>query len=148
MEVKMSEQVRWDLVLKERFDQLLSGGQYDEIRTLLQTDKQIIDEINDLAIARVMLSVCDQEKEAGQQTVYDKVNSLEELVRRYTILMFYLRRFEFDIMDDNMAAFRQFLSMNHVSLQELFAVMYCGNIDKEKVLRIIKDKMLSGEIVI
>ncbi len=48
----MSEQVRWDLVLKERFDQLLSGGQYDEIRTLLQTDKQIIDEINDLAIAR------------------------------------------------------------------------------------------------
>ena len=148
MEVKMSEQVRWDLVLKERFDQLLSGGQYDEIRTLLQTDKQIIDEINDLAIARVMLSVADQEKEAGQQTVYDKVNSLEELVRRYTILMFYLRRFEFDIMDDSMAAFRQFLSMNHVSLQELFAVMFCGTCDKEKVLQIIKDKMLSGEIVI
>lgn len=144
----MSEQVRWDLVLKERFDQLLSGGQYDEIRTLLQTDKQIIDEITDLAIARVMLSVCDQEKEAGQQTVYDKVNSLEELVRRYTILMFYLRRFEFDIMDDSMAAFRQFLSMNHVSLQELFAVMFCGTCDKEKVLQIIKDKMLSGEIVI
>ena len=76
------------------------------------------------------------------------MNSLEELVRRYTILMFYLRRFEFDIMDDNMSAFRQFLSMNHVSLQELFAVMFCGTCDKEKVLQIIKDKMLSGEIVI
>lgn len=144
----MGAQVRWNLILKERFDELLSGRQYDEIRTLLRTDKQIIDEINDLAIARVMLSVCDQEKEAGQQMLFDKVNSLEELVRRYTILMFYLRRLEFDIMDDSMPAFCQFLSMNHVSLQELFAVMFCGTCDKEKVLQIIKDKMLSGEIVI
>lgn len=144
----MSVQERWDLILKERFDQLLSGRQYDEIRTLLLTDKQIIDEINDLAIARVMLSVCDQEKEAGQQILFDKVNSLEELVRRYRILTFYLRRLEFDIMDDGMEAFNQFLSMHRVSLQELFAVMYCGNIDKEKVLQIMKDKMLNGEIVI
>lgn len=144
----MSVQERWDLILKERFDQLLSGRQYDEIRTLLLTDRQIIDEINDLAIARVMLSVCDQEKEAGQQILFDKVNSLEELVRRYRILTFYLRRLEFDIMDDGMEAFNQFLSMHRVSLQELFAVMYCGNIDKEKVLQIMKDKMLNGEIVI
>lgn len=144
----MSEQVRWDLALKQRFDELLSRRQYDEIRTLLQTDTEITDQINDLAIARVMLSVCDQEKEMGLRILFDKVCSLDELVRRYTILMFYLRRFEFDIVDDGMEAFNQFLEMNHVSLQELFAVMYCGNIDKKKVLQIIKGKITNGEIVI
>ena len=60
----------------------------------------------------------------------------------------YLRRMEFDIMDDSLDAFNQFLIVNQVSRQELFAVMYCGNIDREKVLQIIKDKMINGEIAI
>lgn len=144
----MDAQVRWDLILKERFDELLLRRQYAEIHTLLETDTEIIDQINDLAIARIMLSVCEQERAAGQCTLFEKVNNLDEIVCRYTVLMFYLRRLEFDIMDDSLDAFNQFLIVNQVSRQELFAVMYCGNIDKEKVLQIIKDKMINGEIAI
>ncbi len=144
----MDAQVRWDLILKERFNELLLRRQYAEIYTLLETDTEIIDQINDLAIARIMLSVCEQEKAAGQCTLFEKVNNLDEIVYRYTILMFYLRRLEFDIMDDSLNAFNQFLIVNQVSRQELFAVMYCGNIDKERVLQIIKDKMINGEILV
>lgn len=143
----MDEQVRWDLILKERFNELLLRRQYAEIRTLLQTDTEIIDQINDLAIARIMLSVCEQEKEDGERTLFEKVDSLDELVCRYTTLMFYLRRLEFDIMDDGLDAFKRFLEVNQISLQELFAVICSGNIDKEKVLQIIMDKMMSGEIM-
>lgn len=138
----------WKQNLIIRFDELLQSGQYEEIYKLLQTDTELIDQINDLAIARVMLSVCEQEREAGQRILFEKVNCLEDLVRRYTVLMFYLRRFEFDVMDDAEDAFNRFLEINQVSLQELFAVMYCGNIDKGKVLQIIKDKIKSGEIMI
>ena len=145
---RMDAQVRWDLILKERFDELLLRRQYAEIHTLLETDTEIIDQINDLAIARIMLSVCEQERAAGQCTLFEKVNNLDEIVCRYTVLMFYLRRLEFDIMDDSLDAFNQFLIVNQVSRQELFAVMYCGNIDKEKVLQIIKDKMINGEILV
>ena len=144
----MDAQVRWDLILKERFDELLLRRQYAEIHTLLETDTEIIDQINDLAIARITLSVCEQERAAGQCTLFEKVNNLDEIVCRYTVLMFYLRRMEFDIMDDSLDAFNQFLIVNQVSRQELFAVMYCGNIDREKVLQIIKDKMINGEIAI
>ena len=144
----MDAQVRWDLILKERFDELLLRRQYAEIHTLLETDTEIIDQINDLAIARIMLSVCEQERAAGQCTLFEQVNNLDEIVCRYTVLMFYLRRMEFDIMDDSLDAFNQFLIVNQVSRQELFAVMYCGNIDREKVLQIIKDKMINGEIAI
>jgi len=62
--------------------------------------------------------------------------------------MFYLRRFEFDIMDDGMDEFNVFLQRNQISLQELFVVMYCGTINKEKVLQIVRDKMISGEIAL
>ncbi len=144
----MDAQVRWDLILKERFNELLLRRQYAEIYTLLETDTEIIDQINDLAIARIMLSVCEQEKAAGLCTLFEKVNHLDEIVYRYTILMFYLRRLEFDIMDDSLDAFNQFLIVNQISRQELFAVMYCGNIDKERVLKIIKDKMINGEILV
>ena len=144
----MDAKVRWDLILKERFDELLLRRQYAENHTQLETDTEIIDQIKYMAIARIMLSVFEKERAAGQCTLFEKVNNLDEIVCRYTVLMFYLRRLEFDIMDDSLDAFNQFLIVNQVSRQELFAVMYCGNIDKERVLQIIKDKMINGEILV
>lgn len=134
--------------IKNRLNELLKAGQYDEIKESFDSYDDIVKQKNDLAIARTMISVCEQEKEAGQRILFEKAGSLEEIISRYTKLMFYLRRFEFDIMDDNIEEFNQFLQSNQVSLQELFVVMYCGTINKEKVLQIVKDKMISGEIVL
>lgn len=147
----MDVQARWEqslTAMREQFDDLLRRNQYEEIYELLQSNPVAADQANDFAIARVMLSVCEQEKEAGQCILLEKVDSLEEIVRRYTQLMFFLRRLEFDIMDDNMDIFNRFLKENQVSLQELFVVMFCGNINKEKVLQIVKDKIANGEIVL
>lgn len=147
----MDVRTRWEqslTAMREQFDDLLRRKQYGEIYELIESNAVVLDQINDFAIARVMLSVCEQEREAGQRTLLEKVNSLEEIVRRYTQLMFFLRRLEFDIMDDNMDIFNQFLKKNQISLQELFVVMFCGNINKEKVLQIVQDKIANGEIVL
>ncbi len=134
--------------IRNQLNELLRAGQYDEIKELFDSCDSIVKQKNDLAIARTMISVCEQEKEEGQRILFEKVSSLEEIVSRYTKLMFYLRRFEFDIMDDGMDEFNAFLQRNQVSLQELFVVMYCGTINKEKVLQIVRDKMISGEIAL
>lgn len=136
------------LEIREQFNELLQTGRYTEIRKLFDLYADIVGGENDLAIARLMFSVFDQEKEEGQKGLYEKVESLDEIVNRYTKLMFYLRRFEFDIMDSNIDEFNRFLEMNQISSQELFAVMYCGNINREKVLKIIQDKMICGEITL
>lgn len=136
------------LEIQDQFNELLQTGRYMEIRKLFDLYADIVGGENDLAVARVMFSVFEQEKEEGQTGVYEKVGSLEEIVNRYTKLMFYLRRFEFDIMDSNMDEFNRFLETNQISSQELFVVMYCGNINREKVLKIIQDKMICGEITL
>jgi hypothetical protein len=100
----------------------------------------------DLAIASVMLSVCEQEKEEGQRILFDKVASLQELVERYTRLMFYLRRFDYDLAESHLKEFYRFVEVSQVSSQELFIVLYCGVIHKDKVLQIIKDKMVTGDL--
>lgn len=136
------------LEIREQFNELLQTGRYMEIRKLFDLYADIVGRKNDLAIARLMFSVFEQEKEEGKKGLYEKVESLDEIVNRYTKLMFYLRRFEFDIMDSNIDEFNRFLKTNQISSQELFAVMYCGNINREKVLQIIQDKMVCGEITL
>lgn len=135
-------------IIREQLDTFLAEGNYEACRELLLSDEEVVDKVNELAIAKCMLVVCEQEKEEGMQTLFEKVKSLEELVRRYTKLLFYIRRLDFDIMDDGVDGFRQFLSENRVSPQELFIVLYCGAVHKERVLQIIKDKMSSGEIIL
>lgn len=136
------------LEIRDQFNVLLQTGQYMEIKKLFDLYADIVGGKNDLAIARCMFSVFEQEKEEGLKGLYEKVGSLGEIVKRYTKLMFYLRRFEFDIMDCNIDEFNRFLETNQISSQELFAVLYCGNINREKVSKIIQDKMICGEITL
>lgn len=135
-------------MIREQLNAFLAGGAYEACKELLLSDKEIVDKVNDLAIAKCMLMVCEQEKEDGMQTLFEKVKSLDELVRRYTKLMFYIRRLDLDIMDNGMDEFRQFLAENDVSLPELFIVLHCGAVHRERALQIVKDKMSSGEIVL
>ena len=64
---------------------------------------------------------------------------MDELLERYTILKFYLRRIDFDVMDDSLDAFYQFLSQSRISSYELLRVIDFSVVHKEKVLRLIKD---------
>lgn len=139
--------------IREQLNTLLAEGNYEGCRKLLLTNeksKKIIEKTNEFVIAKHMLTACEQEEKEGEQILFEKVKSLEELVNRYTKLMFYLRRLDFEIGDESeyMDEFIQFLTENRVSSSELLLVLYCSVPNIENVLQIVKDKMLSGEIVL
>ena len=100
--------------LKQQVNQLLESGRHDEIKARLLAHKDVTEHDNDLAIICYLCTVYEQEKAAGQRTIFDKVPDMEALLKRYTILKFYLRRIEFDVMDD-MRIFSEFLVQNQIS---------------------------------
>ena len=132
-------------MMRELINELFKTKQYDRIKELLMSNGKAF-KVNDLTIAYYLIPVCEQEKEEGRQQLFEKVESLEELIKRYKKLVFYLRRIDFDVIDDGMDEFYLFLEQNKVSLQELFIVLYCGVVHKEKVQRIIQEKIKEGKI--
>lgn len=130
--------------LKEQINKLLTAQKYDDIKILLLSYKDITEHDNDLAMVCYLCTIYDQEKNAGQMTLFSKVESVDELLERYTRLKFYLRRIEFDIMDDNLDIFYQFLLQNQVSSYELLRVIDFCVVHKDKVLRIIRGE---GEVL-
>lgn len=124
--------------LKKQVNDLIGRGCYDKIKPLLLSDKDTTEHDNELAMTCYLCTIYEQEKMAGQRTIFDKVSDLEALLERYTRLKFYLRRIDFDVMDGGMEDFYQFLLGNQVSSYELLRVAeYCA-VHKEKVLRAIK----------
>lgn len=134
------------LMLWEQVDELLRMGQCDAVKELLLSNQEIVKKINELAVVYYLIPVCEQEEAAGVRRLFEKVTGLEALLERYTKLKFYLRRIDFDTIDESMVEFEQFVAQNNVSLPELMIVMYCCVVHKEKVLQIIQGKIAKGEI--
>lgn len=124
--------------LKQQINDLLKMGNYDAIKPLLLSNKDTTEHDNDLAMLCYLCTIYDQEKAAGQTTIFSKVSNMKELLKRYTALKFYLRRIDFDVADD-MGTFYQFLAQNQVSSFELLRVMDFSVVQKDKVLQRIND---------
>ncbi len=124
--------------LKEKINHLMSNRRYDEIRDTLLADKEITEHDNDLAVVCYLCKVYEQEKAAGQKTLFEKTADVDAVIERYTILKFYLRRIDFDVMDDDIRAFQEFLMQNEVSSYELLTVIRFSVVNEEKVLKWIK----------
>ena len=120
--------------LKQQVNRLLESGKHDEIKEQLLAHKDVTEHDNDLAIICYLCLVYEQESAAGQRTIFDKVSDTEALIKRYTILKFYLRRIEFDVMDD-MRIFGEFLVQNQISSYELLRVLDFSVVHKDKVLQ-------------
>lgn len=124
--------------LKQQINDLLKMGNYDAIKPLLLSNKDTTEHDNDLAMLCYLCTIYDQEKAAGQTTIFSKVSNMKELLKRYTALKFYLRRIDFDVADD-MGTFYHFLAQNQVSSFELLRVMDFSVVQKDKVLQRIND---------
>ena len=124
--------------LKAKINHLMSSRRYDEIRDALLADKEITEHDNDLAALCYLCNVYEQEKAAGQKTLFEKTKDVDAVIERYTILKFYLRRIDFDVMDDDMHAFQEFLVQNEISSYELLTVIRFSVVNEEKVLNWIK----------
>lgn len=126
--------------IKEQINFLISHGEYDDIKSLLLSNKELTEHDNDLATICYLCTIYEKEKAAGQATIFSKVSNIEELLERYTCLKFYLRRIDFDILggEDEWKEFYFFLSSNQVSSYELLTVIEFSVVNKDKVIKEIK----------
>lgn len=128
--------------LKRRADELLQSGRYDEIKALLLSYKSVTEKDNDLATVCYLCTIHEQEKAAGQADIFSKVSDMEDLLNRYTILKFYLRRIEFDVAYD-LESFFQFLAQNQVSSYELMRVIDFSIVNKKKIFAVMNEHTIS-----
>ena len=128
------------LQLRQKTDELLQSGKYDEIKAMLVSYKDVTEKDNDLAVICYLCTIYEKEKEAVQAVIFSKISGIEDLMNRYTVLKFYLRRIEFDVAED-MESFYYFLTQNQVSSYELMGVIEFCVVHKEKVLGIISGKL-------
>lgn len=122
--------------LLQQVNDLFGKRKYDDIKPLLLSEKDTTEHNNDLAMVCYLCTIYEHEKAAGQPTLFSKVSDVAELLERYTALKFYLRRIDFDVLEE-MESFYRFLMQNQVSSYELLGVMDFGIVNKEKVLQTI-----------
>ena len=109
-----------------RINELFANREYDRMEETLLFDIDMLKGDNDLVTVCYLLEIYKKEREADKETILDKTGSVEALLKRYTVLKFYLRRIEFGLMVDDMSDFHDFLIGNRISPQELLGVMqYC-----------------------
>ena len=116
------DNVQNDDIFWKKIIQIFSECGYDWVADLLE-EKNVGPHSDDLAMLYYLRTSYEQEKKAGRQkTVIDKCSTLDECRRRYISLKFYLRRIEFDLMDD-MVPFYEFIAQYRISIQEIAEVM-------------------------
>ena len=117
---------------KENVDQMIRNKQTEQILPFLQENMDIIKHDNELMTVWYLGMMTKKEIAAGKRSVFEKENSLKELLIRYNELKFYLRRIEYDIMEDA-NEFYAFLSEKKVSEYELMGMIDSVNYNKAKV---------------
>lgn len=125
--------------VKQQIDRMIADREYDSILPLLLLHKEMTEQDNDLATICYLCIIYEQEKKEGHSVIFSKVSGMEELLERYTRLKFYLRRIDFDVIGNQMDSFYEFLTLNQVSSCELLQVIEFSVVNKEKVLKRIKD---------
>jgi 2-polyprenyl-3-methyl-5-hydroxy-6-metoxy-1,4-benzoquinol methylase len=127
--------------LKEQVDKALREKRHEDVKTLLFTYKDSIVFDNTLAIACYLCPVYEQEKQAGQPTIFSKVSCIEELLERYTRLNFHLFRIEQDVVDDGLESFNRFLVKENISSYELLTVLKSCAVDRDRTLQKIRGEI-------
>lgn len=134
--------------LKQQVNRMIAGKEYDDIKPLLLSHKDMTEHDNDLAMVCYLCTIYEQEKAAGCDVIFSKVSDMEELLERYTGLKFYLRRIDFDVMGNQMDAFYEFLTQNRISSYELLRVIDFCAVNKEKVLQTIRGEGSGADTII
>lgn len=117
---------------------LFASQQYDAIIKLLFDNKSVANHDNFLATIFMLCFIYAQEKEAGEKTIFSKVNTVDELLERYTKLKFLLTRVDFDVSDENVPELHQFMEEYQVSSHEMKVIIDHNVMHKELVWEKIK----------
>lgn len=131
-EISLGERKIQITFYKEQIDKKIRHNETEDMRSFLQENMDIIKHNNDLMVVWYLGMVAEKEMQAGKKSVFEKVFSLEELLERYQKLKFYVRRVEYDVLD-NVEEFFSFLAEQNVSEFELMGIVDSCVYDKEKV---------------
>jgi len=131
-EINLHERNSKIIFYKTQIDEKIRHSEIRDIRSYLQENMDIIKYDNDLMVVWYLGMVADKEMQAGKKSVFERVASLEELLERYRKLKFYMRRIEYDVMEEA-EEFYSFLSEQRVSEFELMGIVDSCVYDKEKV---------------
>ena len=124
--------------LYSQINTLFATKHYEEIKPLLLSYKEITEKDNALATIFYLCGIYEKERDAGDDSLFTKVNSVDELLERYTCLKFLLRRLDFGVSDNGIDELYRFLSEYHVSSYELVAAVNFVVVNKDKVWKEIK----------
>lgn len=117
---------------KKQVDKMIRNKEPEKIFAYLQENIGAIKYDNDLMAVWYLGKIVQKELEAGGKTVFEKEDSLENLLGRYRQFKFFLRRIENDILE-NANEFFSFLSEKAVSEYELMGMVDSVIHNKEKV---------------
>jgi len=131
-EINLHERNSKIIFYKTQIDEKIRHSEIRDIRSYLQENMDIIKYDNDLMVVWYLGMVADKEMQAGKKSVFERVASLEELLERYRKLKFYMRRIEYDVMEEA-EEFYSFLAEQRVSEFELMGIVDSCVYDKEKV---------------
>lgn len=129
--------------LRKQVNLLFADRKYDKIKELLLSYKEITEKNNALATTCYLCNIGEKERAAGVPELFSKVSNMEELLERYTLLKFYLRRMDFDMWDEQPEYFQQCLLHYQVTSYELLTMLDYCTVHKEKVLRMIGGEYIS-----
>ncbi len=119
--------------LKFLFD-ILKSGDTQKAKQLFNNMKQKLSKNSMVETFTLLLSVYDEEKKNGVDTVIYNKDSLQELLDVYEKVKFFLRRYDFDVYDIETAIeMKQFLSDNKISKHLLKCVIENSIINHAKV---------------
>jgi len=131
-EINLHERNSKIIFYKTQIDEKIRHSEIRDIRSYLQENMDIIKYDNDLMVVWYLGMVADKEMQAGKKSVFERVASLEELLERYRKLKFYMRRIEYDVIEEA-EEFYSFLAEQRVSEFELMGIVDSCVYDKEKV---------------
>lgn len=133
-------------VLREKIDELIRTRAYDQIEDMLMQYKDVFQRDSDLGTVYYLMQIYKMEKEAGQRTLLENVDSISALLERYTILKFYLRRIEFGFIEEELQDFHQYIMQNRVSTYELLTIVSYSVYHRQEVLD--KIQTIIGEMML
>lgn len=124
--------------LRDIINELIVLKEYDQIKEKILAYKTISERCNDLSTIFHLFPIYESEKAAGQKTIFEKVENINQLITRYTILKFYLRRMDFGILGNDLNAFFRFLIEQEISSYELKVVVDYSVVNEDKVWEAIR----------
>lgn len=119
--------------IREIVNTLFRLKQYDAMKEVLLKCQELTVQDNDLSILFYLYGIYEKEKDAGKRTLFDKVSSPDQLVYRYTMIKFFLRRLEFGALLPDQEIINQFRTENDISDEELCGILDFSCYHKKRV---------------